>query len=92
MLKMIQNEELSSLCVFILYRFSEQTEDYCEALAFGGGYKVLIDQFVARCTRSKDPEAEDEEKENKFYVYIVCSLESIVMMRDSALDLEANKS
>lgn len=43
MIKFISDKELSSLCAFILYRFSEEEkEDYAEALAFGGGYKALI--------------------------------------------------
>lgn len=55
LLSTIKHKELSAFSAYIIFAFSEAKEDYSEALAFGNGYKTLIEQFIERANQSQDP-------------------------------------
>ena len=87
----LPNLEVTDDCVFIIHAYSDLSNDYCEILAEGEGYKPLMLFLSEAVIRSPSIEEESNLAAKKTFKYILYTLENIMMVSDSTLDISLQK-
>jgi hypothetical protein len=87
----IQIPELAPLCSYMIEKYSDQGSDYIDVMLHNNSHKILIEEFINRANKSADIEDENRRSGNKFYSYIISTLENFLCVKESTFDFDEQK-